>query len=110
MSNTPLQALTLLNDAAMIEAAQALGREFAAAPGTPAERIVALFRRCLTRRPTEAESAALRRFYERQRQHFAKATDDAAKVAGPGSEAPEQAAWTALARALFNLDEMIVKE
>jgi hypothetical protein len=110
VSNTPLQALTMLNDATLTEAAQSLGREFAAKAGGVPERVELLFRRCLTRRPTAAEATALRRFLESQRTHFAAKPDDATRFAGPGDHAAERAAWTALARALFNLDEMIVKE
>jgi hypothetical protein len=110
ISNTPLQALTLLNDVAVIEAAQAIGRDFAQRRDSTDERIEYLFRRCLTRRPTEAERTALLRFLETQRQRFANNPESAVKFAGPGDSAAERAAWTALARALFNLDEMIVRE
>src|SRR5207249_10958395 len=51
VSNTPLQALTLLNDPAFTEAAQALGRVMAAREGPVVERVDYLFRRCLTRLP-----------------------------------------------------------
>jgi hypothetical protein len=50
-------------------------------------------------------------FYEAQKARLAKKELDAAAVAGPGpGNAVERAAWTALARALLNLDEAIVKE
>lgn len=110
VSNTPLQALTLLNDVVVIEAAQALGRELAARPGGIPERVEYLFRRCLTRRPTPAEAEALIRFLDRQRQRFTADLSAAEKFAGTTEGAVERAAWTALARALFNLDEMIVRE
>jgi hypothetical protein len=101
----------LLNDVAMTEAAQALGREFAAKSSPIDERIAMLFRRCLTRPPTAAESAALRRFYDLQLKEFTAHPDDATKAAGSGAKpAVDCAAWTLLARALFNLDEMIVNE
>jgi hypothetical protein len=110
VSNTPLQALTLLNDPAFTEAAQALGRTMAARPGPLADRVAYLFRRCLTRPPTRAETELLVKFYEAQKRRFDRKELDAAKVAGPGpGDVTERAAWTALARALFNLDEAIVK-
>lgn len=110
VSNTPLQALTLLNDEVVIEASRALGRQMASRPETPHERVVEIFRRCLVRRPTEAESTAMLRFLDRQRQHFSGCPGEAEKFAGPGESTIERAVWTALARALFNLDEMIVRE
>src|SRR5207302_2297957 len=84
VSNTPLQALTMLNDATLTEAAQALGREFATRSENAPERIELLFRRCLTRRHTDGEAAALLKFSEAQRTHFTAKPDDAAKFAGPG--------------------------
>jgi hypothetical protein len=110
VSNTPLQALTLLNDPAFTEAAQALGRGMAARQGSIAERVDYLFRRCLTRSPTPQETAALVKFYQTQKHRFENKELDAARIAGEGSgNVNERAAWTTLARALFNLDEMIVK-
>jgi hypothetical protein len=110
VSNTPLQSLTLLNDPVFTEAAQALGRLTAAKPGTEAEKVEFLFRRCLTRPPVGDETAMLVKFYERQKQRFAAKELDAAAVAGPGEgDAAERAAWAALARALLNVDEAITK-
>jgi hypothetical protein len=110
VSNSPLQALTLLNDPAFTEAAQALGRSMAARKGTVAERVDYLFRRCLTRPPSQEESALLVKFYEMQKRRFESKELDADRIAGAGDgDANERAAWTALARALFNLDEAIVK-
>jgi hypothetical protein len=108
VSNTPLQALTLLNDEVFIEAARALGKMMAARPGSVPEKGEYLFRRCLVRPPDADERALLVRFVETQRQRFARGELDAARVGGPGSD-PERAAWTALARALLNTDEAITK-
>jgi hypothetical protein len=111
MSNTPLQALTLLNDAAFVEAAQALGREMAARPGTLQARVEHLFRRCLTRSPAEKETERLIHFWETQRERCRRKELDAAALAGPGEgDITERAAWMALARVLLNLDEAITKE
>src|SRR5205085_2753709 len=81
VSNTPLQALTLLNDAALVEAAQALGARAAASAGMPEERITALFRRCLTRPPSEGEKGTLLSFYQSQKERFARRELDAGAVA-----------------------------
>ena len=110
VSNTPLQALTLLNDTVILEAAQALGRRLAAQPGSIESRVESLFRRCLTRPPSADERSQLVKFYETQRARFASGELKAADFAGKGDgDANDRAAWTALARALLNLDEMIAK-
>ncbi len=57
VSNTPLQALTMLNDLVVVESAQKLGSA-CRAPGSVEERMTDLFRRCLTRPPTAAERRA----------------------------------------------------
>jgi len=111
VSDTPLQALTLLNDMAFVEAAQALGRSLATGPAPVETRAVQLFRRCLTRPPDKEELALLLIFYNTQKQRFAKKEQDAKALAGPGDgDLVERAAWTAAARALLNLDETITKE
>jgi hypothetical protein len=111
VSNTPLQALTLLNDAAFVEAAQALGREMVARPGTLRAKVDHLFRRCLTRPPTAEETDRLTHFWEAQRERCRRKELDAAALAGAGQgELTDRAAWTALARVLLNLDEAITKE
>jgi hypothetical protein len=111
VSNTPLQALTLLNDSVFVEAAQALGRLINGTSGTVESRAVALFRRCLVRPPSEAELKMLLDFYRTQKDRIDKKQMDAAAVAGPGDgDVGERAAWTAVARVLLNLDETITKE
>jgi hypothetical protein len=111
VSNTPLQALTLLNDAVFVEAAQALGRTLAAQPSSVEARTSELFRRCVTRPPSPDEVALLVKFYEAQKQRFVSKELDAAAVAGPGSgDLIERATWTAVARIVFNLDETITRE
>ncbi len=110
VSNTPLQALSLLNDQAIWEAAQHLGATLAAEKGTVAERARRLFRRVLVRPPTAGEEARIVKFFEAQQRRFVDKQSDAEAVAGAGAcDAAERAAWAALARVLFNLDETIVK-
>jgi len=110
VTNTALQALTMLNDAVILEAAQALGRRMTVAKGTVEERVTDLFRRCLTRPPLPEERKLLVAFYEAQLVRLVKKELDAAALAGPGSgDVNERAAWTALARVLFNLDEAITR-
>ena len=111
VSNTSLQALTMLNDLVIIEAARALGRTIADTPGSMEKRLDALFRRCLTRPPTDEESAALLAFHDRQVKRLRDGKLDARVIAGsPDGDVVQRAAWTLVARVVFNLDEMITKE
>ena len=91
VSNTSLQALTLLNDPTMIEAAEALGKSIAAEKGTPGEKVDRVIRACLSRPANEGEVSVLAKFY--------------GKVNGT-----EKAKWTAVVRAVMNLDEFVTKE
>jgi hypothetical protein len=111
ISNTPLQALTMLNDPVVIDAAQALAGKVLAKKGTTEERLTLLFRRCLGRTPTAMEQTTLRTFFQHQVARLSKGEVNAKTIAGPGeSDVLERAAWTLTARAVFNLDEMITKE
>lgn len=108
VSNTPLQALALLNDTVFMEAAQALGKQSVRESGLLETRVARLFRRVVSRPPDWDELAALTAFYEKQRVRFAAGELSAKALCGDGAT-PEQAAWTALSRAILNLDEAIVK-
>ena len=113
-SNTPLQALTLLNDAVFVECAQALGRRIIAEqPGSPEARIRHAYRLCLGREPSPAEADRLLQLFEELLQSCRARPDDAAKLAGKqaaGGSVAETAAWVALARAILNLDEFVTRE
>ncbi len=110
-SNTPLQALTLLNDIIIIEAAQALGKHLADTPGTHEERVVEAFLRCYARRPDAEEIAAVMAFHQKQQERFTAAPDSAKALAGdgPAESMIPRAVWTAVARALMNADEFVTK-
>jgi hypothetical protein len=111
VSNTPLQALTLLNDMVFVETAQTLGRLVAARQEPVEARVAYLFRRCLTRPPSAEEQALLVKFYAAQRARLESKELDAVTIAGPGEgDVTERAAWTLAARLLLNLDETIVKQ
>ena len=110
VSNTALQALTMLNDAVLLEVAQALAKKAAQHDGKTADRVGLLFRLCLVRPPTAEEAAAIGKFYEAQKERFAADAKRAAQVAGVAENATELAAWTAAARAILNLDEFVTKE
>jgi hypothetical protein len=108
VSNTSLQALTLLNDVVFIEAARALGKTLATTPGDDDARMRHAYIRVLSREPRADELPIVRGFLAAQRERFASGALDAKAFTGEGSE-PNQAAWTALVRALFNLDEAVTK-
>jgi hypothetical protein len=113
VSNTPLQALTLLNDQVFVEAAQALGRRIASSSGAPEAKARDLFRRCLIRPPAAAELKLVAGFYAAQRRRFADKAAELAELSGGNDVVQpliERAAWTAAARAVLNLDEMVTKE
>ncbi|MGO8698062.1 MAG: PSD1 and planctomycete cytochrome C domain-containing protein [Limisphaerales bacterium] len=110
-SNTPLQALTLLNDTAFMECAQALGAMAANAKGDDAARAELLFRRCLTRPPSGEEKDKLVQFYRAQLARFSQGELKSADILSADCDCAEnpneEAAWTTLARVLLNLDETI---
>jgi hypothetical protein len=125
-SNTPLQALTLLNDEVFLEASQALARRALAASSgsSPEDRIGHLFRLCLAREPRPEEVARVQAYLNRQLARLRSGGLDAARIASPagqphptpllalprGVPLNELAAWTAVARAILNLDETVTKE
>lgn len=108
-SNTPLQALTTLNDPAFFEAAQAMAARIEREGGTnSAERAIYGFRLTTSRRPTEKETRAIVETYEGERKYFANNGKEAEAVCGKPD--PELAAWTMVSNTLLNLDEAITKE
>ncbi len=107
-SNTPLQALSLLNDVTIMEAATAFGKNLAARPGAPAETLAFAFQSCFSRPPDAEESAVLLAFLEKQLTGF-NANPESARQLGGKDTTPAIAAWTLLCRTLFNLDEFITK-
>jgi hypothetical protein len=112
-SNSPLQALTLLNDDAFLEFARALAqRTLREAPAADNGRIDHAFLLAMGRRPSQAERARLLRFLALQRDEFQSDTAAAALMASSkdSKDVPELAAWTAVARVLFNLDDFMTRE
>lgn len=99
-SNTPLQALTLLNDPTFVECAEALARRAVAAAPNDDARLDRAFRVCLGRAPTAEERQVLAEMLATSR-----ARGDQANAA-----AAELAAWAQVARTLLNLDEFITRE
>jgi hypothetical protein len=120
-SNTPLQALTTLNEPIFLECARALAlRTLQEGGASDSDRLSFAFRRCLTRPPNEVEAKALLSLLARNTEHYAKPSAKPWDLAASDSKKPpklpdgttpaQAAAWTALARVLLNLDETITKE
>jgi len=117
VSNSALQALTLLNDPMFVEVAQSLGKTALVAGGDDATRLRGLARRVLAREFDADELRAITDFLYTQRRRLAAGELDAAKLAGDsaaaaagsGADAVELAAWMLTARAVMNLDEAVVK-
>lgn len=110
-SNTPLQALTLLNDVPFVEAARGLGRAGLEGKADKRDRLMYVFRLCVARSPSPVELDRLERFFD-DLLALAKAehTQGARRGAKDKGEPAEAVAWTALGRALLNLDEFVTRE
>jgi hypothetical protein len=116
-SNTPLQALTMMNDPVFVEAAQALAlRVVKEVPERGVARVKRLFNLCLMREPQADELAQLKGFYREQMARVKAGTETSFLVlGGMGAEVPkeqraEAATYVALARVLMNLDEFINRQ
>ncbi len=118
LTNTPLQALVLLNDQTYIEAARALATHAMLEAGKdPGNRIAYAFRRATGRKPTAEETGILRGLYLKELDHYRHDPKAAAELLHEGETpldptlAPaELAAWTLVSSAILNLDETITKE
>jgi hypothetical protein len=125
-SNTPLQALTLLNDHAFLELAQGLAERVYQESnhkehiGHEAERIRHAFRLCLAREPSPAECKRLEQFFALQLKEYQADPDQALALLLVGQkrdnsvplppDLAQRAAWMSLCRVLLNLDEFITRE
>jgi len=113
-TNTPLQALVLLNDDTYVEAGRALAAMALRQAGSDDSRLAFAFGRVLARAPADNELAVLRRLLDQQRRRL---SGDAAagmalvsvgeSPAGRSLEPAELAAWTVTMHALLNLDETL---
>jgi Protein of unknown function (DUF1553) len=113
-SNTPLQALNLLNDPVFFEAAQALAtRVLEEMPGGITQRLDYAFELVLARPPSEHERQRLTDYYEQQKQLLAKdpkASEGMQPFHPQGVDPLDAAAWVGVSRVLLNLDEFITRE
>ena len=116
-TNTPLQALVLMNDPTYLEAARKLAERMMTEGGAaPAERVAFAFRLATARMPSENETKALVTLFEKQSARFSAAPGQAAALLGIGEsprneklDATELAAWISVASTILNLDETVTK-
>ncbi len=115
-TNTPLQALVLLNDPTYVEASRKLAERLLGHTGSDADRVAWAFRLATARTPTHPELAVLLRVLEQQRTHYRGHRDDAEHLLSNGDatrdltlDAAELAAWTMVSSTILNLDETVTK-
>jgi Protein of unknown function (DUF1553)/Protein of unknown function (DUF1549) len=114
-SNTPLAALVLLNDPTFIEAARVFAQRVMAKGGAvDADRLVFAFRETTSRAPDEVERGVLMKLLEKNRVAYKADPKAAAELVKIGlspvpkeEDVPELAAWTAVCRAILNLNETV---
>ncbi|MCG8651383.1 MAG: PSD1 and planctomycete cytochrome C domain-containing protein [Pirellulales bacterium] len=114
-SNTPLQALTSLNEPLFLESAKALAVKTLQEGGSSDQsRLRYAMRRCVARTPQPEELATLSELLQRQRERIQAGQIDAPAIVGDlradAVSTQDLAAWTLVARVLLNLDETITKE
>ena len=116
-SNTPLQALVLLNDPTYVESARVFARRVMAEGGADVEaRLRWAYRQTLSREPTSAELAVLVGLFEKHRSQYSADRAAARQLTSTGEAATsdsvdrsELAAWTSVVRVLLNLHETITR-
>lgn len=116
-SNTPLQALVLLNDVQHFEAARGLAQRMMKEGGaTPEERLAWGFRVVTARKPSEKEVGLLKDLFATERERYAKDVEAAKKVVANGDSKPDAsldpvdlAAYSLLGNLMLNLDETVMK-
>jgi hypothetical protein len=117
VSNTPQQALTLLNDPSFVEAAKVFAAKLlTTAAKSDADRVATAYREALGRGPKEKEVASLVKFLGKQRAYYTANAEDAKKLTNVGVAASpanvdtaEHAAWTTVCRVVLNLHETITR-
>jgi hypothetical protein len=113
-SNTPLEALVLLNDQSMVEAAVAMAVRTLDSDQQDALRLQHAFRLGTARSPDPTETESLQRLLEQERTYYAAHETEAAALVGREAYAKtdnviELAAWTSVTRAILNLYETVAR-
>jgi hypothetical protein len=118
LTNTPLQALALLNDPTYVEASRALAQRTLLEGGKDANaRLAYAFRLATARKPTDKETKVLRTLLDARLASFRRDRKAALTLLGVGEsprdarlDAAELAAWTTVASVILNLDETLTKQ
>jgi hypothetical protein len=113
-TNTPLQALTLQNETAFLEAARTMAQRLLSTPGTDDQRLNRIYDVAMSRRPRAKEVAVLKKALAQYRKTYL-ANENAAKKTLAVGDAPqaerisptEQAAWMVICSTLMNTDEFV---
>lgn len=115
-TNTPLQALVLMNDPTYIEAARKLAERLMKEAGSDKGRVTLAYRLAMGRAPNADEIKVLLKLYEEQLKAYQANEAAAAKLLGVGESGhngtlnqSELAAWTVVASTILNLDETVTK-
>jgi len=114
-TNTPLQALTSLNDPYFFDAARGVARRMTKEGGAGnTERATYGFRLCVSRKPASGELSSILSFYQEQLSRYKQDKQAAGQVIGENADQSvdpaDLAAWTMVANVLLNMDETISKE
>jgi hypothetical protein len=116
-TNTPLQALTLMNDVTFVEAARVIAQHAISSSTDSTERISSIFQAILSRPPNDDESAILQRSLASHLAQFGAAPDTASQLSAvgeyplpPSIDHIELAAYTTIASLILNLDEAVTKQ
>jgi len=117
-SNTPLEALVMLNDPSMVDAAVALaGRVLRPSEQTDQQRLIRAFELAAARKPDDYELKSLQQLLEQERSHYSQHNEAAETLVastGPGidrsvASQQELAAWSSVTRTLLNLYETVAR-
>jgi hypothetical protein len=115
-TNTPLQALVLLNDPTYVEASRKLAERVMTEAAATEGRVALMFRLVTGRAPSSAEASVLRRVFEQQAAAYRRDPKAALRLLAVGEsdraahlDAAELAAWAAAAGVILNLDESVTR-
>jgi mono/diheme cytochrome c family protein len=110
-TNTPLQALLLMNEPQYVDAARGLASRVLAEPGMGGDRdrFAYAFRLATGRKPSEIELGVLETTLATLRDRYSTDNEAAKQLSGSDADPAELAAWTVLCNTLLNLDEVVTK-